>query len=401
MIASYFDDIVKTASELIAIPSYSCKEQELAIYIQQKMKELEYDEVITDAYGNVFGIMKGDGTGSSVCMNCHMDVVDEGDHALWKYPPFSGTIADGRIWGRGASDTKGTLAIQLYIPHILKKEGYALHGDLVVAAVCAEEIAGFGSMAHTRENRMLCDYCILGEATENDIAIGSRGRLCAVITIRGKASHASLPHIGVNPFDALPDVLKALKQLELGSDPLFGNSQLSVTKITSSEKGTNVIPNELTLYADVRQSSYADSEEQIQKKLYALMEPLNRGGIHIDVKILYFPITMYTGAFGDAFQGEPLFICDKNEPYIQYAKKVVEKAVGHEIQTKPWAFATDAGHYWAKGVKCLGYSPAEIKLCHTTQDSIDIRMMKEGATGYIALVKALSDLKKEIVYEKK
>ena len=65
--------------------------------------------------------------------------------------------------------------------------------------------------------------------------------------------------------------------------------------------------------------------------------------------------------------------------------------MGRQIRTKPWAFATDTGHYTAKGVKCLGYSPAEIKLCHTTEDSIDIAMMGEGMVGYLAVASALAN----------
>ena len=68
--------------------------------------------------------------------------------------------------------------------------------------------------------------------------------------------------------------------------------------------------------------------------------------------------------------------------------------MGHEIKTKPWAFATDTGHYAAKGVKCLGYSPAEIKLCHTTSDSIDIEMMEESTIGTMALTVALANNEK-------
>ena len=75
----------------------------------------------------------------------------------------------------------------------------------------------------------------------------------------------------------------------------------------------------------------------------------------------------------------------------EQSKAAIEAAVGREIQTKPWAFATDTGHYAAKGVKCLGYSPAEIKLCHTTRDSIDIAMMEEGTVGYLAAVQTLAN----------
>ena len=76
--AKYKDDIVHTASELIQRNSQSLHEGEVAAYVQEKMKELGYDKVEVDRYGNVFGTMKGTGGGSSVMLNCHMDVVYEG-----------------------------------------------------------------------------------------------------------------------------------------------------------------------------------------------------------------------------------------------------------------------------------------------------------------------------------
>lgn len=71
----------------------------MAAYVQEKMKELGYDKVEVDRYGNVFGTMKGTGGGSSVMLNCHMDVVYEGDESLWPYPP---TAARSPRAGSGA-----------------------------------------------------------------------------------------------------------------------------------------------------------------------------------------------------------------------------------------------------------------------------------------------------------
>ena len=102
-------------------------------------------------------------------------------------------------------------------------------------------------------------------------------------------------------------------------------------------------------------------------------------------------LTTYTGVEGRGYQGENPFVASADADYIQKVKAAIEDAVGREIQTKPWAFATDTGHYAAKGVKCLGYSPAEIKLCHTTRDSIDIAMMEEGTVGYLAAVQTLAN----------
>lgn len=85
--AKYKDDIVHTASELIQRNSQSLHEGEVAAYVQEKMKELGYDKVEVDRYGNVFGTMKGTGGGSSVMLNATWMWSTRVMRALWPYPP--------------------------------------------------------------------------------------------------------------------------------------------------------------------------------------------------------------------------------------------------------------------------------------------------------------------------
>lgn len=389
--AKYKDEIVRTASELIQRDSQSLHEGEVAAYIQKKMEALGYDEVSVDRYGNIFGTVRGTGGGSSVTLNCHMDVVDAGDESRWEHPPYSGAVEGGRIWGRGASDTKGTMAIQLYTPILLREAGLLPKGDVVTSCVIAEEIAGFGTMVQAREGRMLTDYAIIGEATENDIAIGSRGRCCVVVTITGKSCHASRPDLGSNPFDYLRRLLPELEKVEMGRDELFGESSMCVTKIESSEKGTNVIPGQVTVYLDYRQTG-EDTEEAVQAKVQAALDRCGEvPGVTAKAEILYFPLTTYTGVEDRGYQGEYPFSARAEDPHIVLAKAAIEEAVGHPIGLKAWDLATDTGHLTAKGVKCLGYSPAEERLCHTVEDSISIEMMEEGIVGYLAVTAALAN----------
>ena len=90
--AAYQTKIVQLASELVRIPSYSLQEKALAERIETEMAALGYDEIVRDAYGNVFGILRGTGGGASVTLNCHMDTVHEGDVSPWPYPPFGGVV---------------------------------------------------------------------------------------------------------------------------------------------------------------------------------------------------------------------------------------------------------------------------------------------------------------------
>ena len=158
----YRQPIQELASQLIQIPSYSLQEKNIADFLYDKMTELGYDEVIRDEYGNIFGVLRGASDGPSLTLNCHMDTVHEGSMSGWPYPPYDAAIVDGRLWGRGASDTKGTMAIQLYAPVILRKAGILPAGNVVVACVVAEESPGYGTNMQCADRRLITDYAIMG-----------------------------------------------------------------------------------------------------------------------------------------------------------------------------------------------------------------------------------------------
>lgn len=385
----YFDEIVKTASEMIQIPSMSGQEKEMADYTVRKMKELGYDNIQVDEYGNVIGLMKGTGGGKSIMFNCHLDVVDEGPHENWKYPPFSGAIAEGAIWGRGASDTKGTFAIQLYVPYILKKEGLMTKGDIYVVGVIHEESSGFGAMKMA-EKGFKPDYAVMGEATENDLAIACRGRVGIEVLITGKSCHASIPQEGVNPFDFLGGFLLGLKEYQPCTNPKYGSSLISATRISSSEAGTNVIPNWIKLSMDYR-SIPGESNESIIAQLNEIAEKCKVDGVKVEITPAFIPIHCYTGAVGQGLMGEPPYSIEEDSETVQKAKAALEEVCGRPIKIKPWAFATDSGHFSQIGVNVIGYSPAEIKKCHTVEDNILLGMLREGIAGNLAIAKALCD----------
>ena len=248
-------------------------------------------------------------------------------------------------------------------------------------------------MMHTREDRYITDYAILGEATENNLAIGNRGRFCVVIKIHGKSCHASIPENGKNPFDYIEKLLPLLKTVEMGKDDLFGQSTMAPTKIESSEIGTNLVPNSITLYIDYRPVP-VDTEEVVMSKFQKILDKCDLDGFSTEISTLYFPLKTYTGKEGVGFQGEYPYNINPESDIVKICKETLEKHIEREIKVYPWAFATDAGHYAAKGVKCIGYSPAEIIYCHTTNDNIDLKMMKEGTIGYLALIETITNIPK-------
>ncbi|MDR1832069.1 MAG: M20/M25/M40 family metallo-hydrolase [Fusobacteriaceae bacterium] len=386
----YYDEILQTAQDMLRIESVSGNEREMAEYTFRKLEALGYDEVRYDKVGNVIGVMKGSGGGKSTMLNCHLDTVEPGDAARWKYGPFSGEIAEGRLWGRGASDTKATFAIYVWAPYILKKHGLLTKGDLVVAGVVCEETSAFGS-TNMAADGFLTDFAVVGEATENDIAIASRGRIVVEVKADGKSCHASIPHTGVNPFAFVGKFIEALEGYPHAEDPLFGKSTITPTKIVSSEQGTNLVPGSVTLSLDYR-SVPSETNEAILAKIQALVDKCAVPGVKVGLSVLMVDVTCYNGYQGKGLQGEPSYAIAPDHALVTTAKNALERLYGRPVRTKPWAFATDCGHFSQRGVAVIGFSPAEIKYCHTTEDNMDLGMFRDGIAGMLAILADIGNL---------
>ena len=105
----YSDEaLIAFCQKALQTPSYSGREEAMAKLLQDKMLELGFDEVTFDRLGNVIGTIHGKRPGKTVLLDGHMDTVDVIDREQWTHDPFGGEIEDGEIYGRGASDMKGS-----------------------------------------------------------------------------------------------------------------------------------------------------------------------------------------------------------------------------------------------------------------------------------------------------
>ena len=121
-------DLISFAQDIIKIKSYSGKEKEVAERIKLEMQKLGYDEILEDGSGSVIGVL-GNGP-YHLLFDSHMDTVAVTEEAKWDYPPFGAQIDDGKLYGRGASDMKSSLAASVYAGAMMKKNG-ALEGKTV------------------------------------------------------------------------------------------------------------------------------------------------------------------------------------------------------------------------------------------------------------------------------
>ena len=192
----------------------------------------------------------------------HTDVVPPGDPASWRYPPFSGEVADGMIWGRGACDMKGGVAAAVAaVLHHLARHG-APSGSISFLVTGDEEGPAVNGTAKlldwARERGIRFDHCILGEPTNparmgEMIKIGRRGSLTGELAIEGRQGHVAYPQLADNPIPRLMRALAALKAEPLDAGTAhFDPSNLEVVAVDTGNPSANVIPAECRARFNVR-----------------------------------------------------------------------------------------------------------------------------------------------------
>lgn len=249
-------DVVKLALDMVGIGSDTHAEGEkgVAEYIHEYLQGIGIGSELIEFKPGRFNVSARIGSGEGLMLNGHMDTVPIGDSKLWKYSPY-GHIANGRLYGRGASDMKGGLAAIL--ASLNNVDLRHPERSLLLTFVADEEVGSDGSMWLLDNRKELFEgvrYGIISEATDLDIQVSQKGILSFYLNIRGKGAHASAPWLGKN---AILDAVKAIKALEIIeskkriSDPLLGRCTINIGRITGGT-ATNVVPDSCRVGVDVR-----------------------------------------------------------------------------------------------------------------------------------------------------
>jgi succinyl-diaminopimelate desuccinylase len=147
----------------------------------------------------------------------HNDVVPAGDPGTWTLPPYSGTIANGRVWGRGASDMKGSNASAMVAVKILSRLDSPHNIDFWFT--CDEEIGGGAGAKWLAEERVFeGEVAIVGDSSGCtpglvNIAVGNKGGISTTLIAEGKTAHASTPYLGDNAIDRLLQVIPYVRRV--------------------------------------------------------------------------------------------------------------------------------------------------------------------------------------------
>ena len=194
------------------------------------------------------------------CFAGHTDVVPVGEAAAWTVDPFAGEVRDGRLYGRGAADMKGSIASFVAAAQRIAAEGF--QGSISLLITGDEEgpsINGTKKMLETLKARgETIDHCIVGEPTCVDrlgdtIKVGRRGSINGWLTVTGTQGHVAYPQLADNPVPALLEMLRRLDAHLLDEGTAhFQPSNLEITSVDVGNSATNVIPGSARAVLNIR-----------------------------------------------------------------------------------------------------------------------------------------------------
>jgi succinyl-diaminopimelate desuccinylase len=226
-----------------------------------RVERLLFSETGTPDIKNLFARY---GTGRPhFCFAGHTDVVPPGDEASWRHPPFQGAEADGAIYGRGASDMKGSIAAFMAAAiDFIGARGAQFKGSISLLLTGDEEGPAINGTAKVlqqlKQQGAVPDHCLVGEPTcvgrlGDALKIGRRGSLTIWITANGRQGHSAYPQFADNPIPKLVRLLDRLAshKLDQGTDR-FEPSNLAITSVDVGNPATNVIPAKASASINIR-----------------------------------------------------------------------------------------------------------------------------------------------------
>ncbi len=233
------------------------------------------------------------GQGSPVIMlHAHIDTVpiaaEEAKH--WSTNPYEPTLKNGKLYGKGSIDDKAPLAAMMWAFKKLATEEF--QGTLVLVAAAEEETGGqLGTRWLADEGHLPeCDLIIVGEQTDNRIALAHKGVMRATITTQGKSVHATNPDRGINAITAMARVTLALDQyhqdLKKRKHPLVGNPTCNVGTIQGGSTA-NAVPDSCSIRIDRRMIPREDPED-VKQELRKLIESVDVSPAGVEISEFLF-----------------------------------------------------------------------------------------------------------------
>lgn len=374
--ASLISELVQQETENPPGNERTCAEYIVDWFETRDISAELIDKPYEDRPQAVARVGNGDPT---VVLNGHIDVVPAGDRNQWSYDPYSPTVEDGYLYGRGSVDMKTGVAIGMLATAELaeKFQEGELSGSVVMQAAIGEETAEPGTKT-LLERGYDGDYGVVLEPTGMRTATSEKGLLWYEITVEGEPSHASRPDQGTNAIQHARPVLDALtaydKQIRDRSDELVGTAYATITKFEAGTK-ENVVPERAIVTID-RRMLPAEVVEEVDREIAELLT-----GVEADYEI---------EADWERTRTYESAAIDVDSHLAGVFRKHSEEIAGASPATYGVTASTDVRNFVNDAaIEAITWGPGDIAQAHTYNERINL---EAAAEGYEVLYTAVEDL---------
>ncbi len=287
----------------------------------------------------------------------HTDVVPTGDINSWHTDPFSPEIIEGKLFGRGVADMKGSLAAMVVAAERFIENHPEHQGRIGFLLTSDEEGPAINGtvkvMEYLEKTNEKIDYCIVGEPSSTSkvgdtIKVGRRGSLNAVLKVKGIQGHVAYPHLARNPIHQVSPALTALstKTWDEGNSE-FPATSFQISNIQAGTGATNVIPGQATVTFNFRFST-ENSSENLQAETIKI---LNEHELEYDITW--------------RLSGHPFLT--KQGQFIDKVRESIFEVTGYEAQTSTSGGTSDGRFIAPYGVEVIELGPTNATIHQTNE----------------------------------
>ena len=387
------EELVKLCQDVIRIPSPSGHEEKVSKFLKGKMEELGFDEVNIDRYGSVYGVIHGKRPGKTILMDGHIDNVDVIDEDQWSHAPWGAEITDGKIYGRGTSDMKGSVTAMICAAaRLAESTGKDFAGNICVSGTVHEEC--FEGVSSREISKILKpDYVIIGEATTSTVKIGQRGRAEVVVETEGVSCHSSNPEKGVNAVYMMNALIEEIRKIVPNEHPILGKGILELTDIISYPyPGASVVPSLCRATFD-RRTLVGEDEKvvlgQVEDAIKRAQEKVP--GLKARTYLAEAEEECWTGEKISAKRYFPAWLIDENSDFVQKAVEGLKEA-GIDTKISHFSFCTNGSHFCGEaGIPTIGYGPSLESLAHVRDEYIEIEQLEKACKRFENILRKLTE----------
>jgi acetylornithine deacetylase/succinyl-diaminopimelate desuccinylase family protein len=342
------DEIISFMQRLIQTRSVTGDESEIGrLLAEECSKDGLETEIVEPAENRTSVVARYKGTMGEprVMIYSHIDTVPPGDPDQWEHPPFSATIADGQMWGRGTADNKiATCAVTMAF-RTLRNLGIRLKGDIVFVHVADEEKGGVYGFRNILDEGYAegIDYLFYGHGGSREhIGIAANGSVSVVITVKGRAAHTRSLEDGINAVVKASELIRRYTELAdevnsriyrlPGTDTVM-RSRFSINKC-SGYVATNCVPDRCEVIID-RRVTPAEDIRRVEEEIRRVLEEFKEDDPEFDAEMSFNPRM-------------DVSVSPADSEIVRSFQRAAERVVGFAPKPRGGSHSSDHGYFVTK-----------------------------------------------------